>query len=184
MSLSSFLPRLLSVPIVFACAIVSPSTAHAGQRSSSPNPPAGEATIDGQLLSCLQGKAAPWPGAEVRIYTMAQSKEIRDILKKLSALPQDNEPTTLQQGFELTNRLGDLALKTPALRRRVKTDRAGKFWFRHVRAGFTYFLLVTDEGEDGFSYDNKEITDLKPGVQRITIVFGGDSEGCKSQSAN
>lgn len=158
-----------------ACAVFSLCAAYSGQRHASASAP--EATIEGRVLSCWQGQVTPWKGIEVRIYTMGQSKEIRALLKEWRTLPNDNTPASMQRITSTMDRLERAVRHTPMLLPATKTNSGGRFWFRHVPQEASYLILATElESEEGASFLDHEIIELKHDVESFAMVFGADSE--------
>ena len=186
MSMSRELPKSLLLTIIFACAIGGAFVAHGCKRTSPVTASPAEATIEGVASVCWQGKIVPTNGMPVRIYTMEQSKEIRDLLERWGTLPKDNSPTTLQQISSVMDQLEQALRETSTFLPPVKTDRDGRFWFHHVPAGPSYFVVAADlDSEEGPDFLTHQITHLKPGIERISLIYGADSaKDCKTPAKN
>jgi len=160
-----------------------PLPSNFSQDHSAHSPSAEKLTIEGEVDYCFQGKFGHIKGIPVRIYTLSQSKDIRNILDRFHAVPNNNSASSLDQVFSLIDKFEDAVRHSTTFLPVVNTDSEGRFKFENVPAGQSYFVLVVNlEAEDGTDWVSQMITNLKPGTKPIKLIYWADSEeACKAQ---
>ena len=136
-------------------------------------PPAGpSAEVSGRVSSQF---VAGVEGATVYLFTMEQSKSLRELREKTRRLMlewrKDSVKVTNTEA-EFYNRVADIVPRLPRVVK-TKASTAGIYRFREVTAEKRYYVVSLDIDEDGVHFAAQTTRLVKPGMKvEVHLVDG------------